>query len=237
VSRLLLRVLGSVLAAVVVAASPQLAAGQAEDPDPGRFAAEIARFGDWDKQNAFPDAGVVFVGSSSIRFWASAEDFPHLPVINRGFGGAHVSDVNHYIGETVLKYGPRAVVFYAGNNDIHAGKSVDQVLDDYETFVQRVGSASTRTQILFISIHPSLARWAGWGSMREANRRVEAYSASRPNLHYVDIASLMLGSDGEPIPEFFVEDGLHLSPAGYARWMEAVGPALDVLLSRSSEGE
>ena len=72
--------------------STQPAAGlrprDAADPDPARFESEIAAFEAWDHQNSFPHDAILFVGSSSIRLWQTAESFPDLPVINRGFGGS-----------------------------------------------------------------------------------------------------------------------------------------------------
>src|SRR5690606_14493994 len=115
----------------------------------------IARFQAWDRQNAVPENGIVFVGSSSIVRWNTAERFPELPVINRGFGGSHISDVNHYIEDTVLRYEPALIVFYAGNNDIQSGKTPEQVLDDYREFVERTHARLPETRILFISIGPS----------------------------------------------------------------------------------
>src|SRR5688500_2560561 len=67
----------------------------AVDPDPARFAAEIHAFEEWDRKNSVPPGTVLFIGSSSVRMWPTAESFPHLPLINRGFGGSHISDVNH----------------------------------------------------------------------------------------------------------------------------------------------
>jgi len=200
---------------------------QAPDPDPTRFSEAIAHFDHWDSQNAYPENGVLLVGSSSIVRWSTAERFPGLPVINRGFGGSHISDVNHYVEETVLRYAPDVVVFYAGNNDITAGKTPEQVFSDYQRFARSVLDRFGRTQILFISIHPSVLRWENWPEMREANDRIAAYSATDPRLHYVDISLGMLGPDGRPIPGLFVEDGLHLSPAGYDVWTPIVRRAID----------
>ena len=85
----------------------------------------------WDKKNTSPSDPIVFVGSSSIRKWETANYFPELPIVNRGFGGAHISDVNYFINETVLKYGPKVIVFYAGDNDINYGKTPKNVFLDY----------------------------------------------------------------------------------------------------------
>ena len=196
------------------------------DPDPERFSEQFTSFSAWDAQNSVPEDAVLFVGSSSIRFWPSAERFPGVPVINRGFGGSHISDVNHFIDESVLQYAPRVIVFYAGDNDIGSGKSNDQVLEDYDEFVQTVLDVYPETQIIYIAIKPSLARWDLWPQMKEFNGSVQSYSAARPNLHYADIAAPMLGADGTPRPELFVRDGLHMTPAGYDIWDQVINASL-----------
>jgi lysophospholipase L1-like esterase len=222
------------LATSLLLGAPTLGVAQAANPDPQRFAEAIARFEQWDTQNSVPENGVLFVGSSSIVRWPTAERFPGLPVINRGFGGSHVSDVNHFIETTVLRHDPRVVVFYAGNNDIAAGKTAQQVFDDYQWFVQAVLARRPATQVLFISIHPSILRRDQWDEMKRANAMIEAYSASHPSLHYVDISEPMLGADGEPMPHLFVADGLHLTPAGYDVWTPIVREAIDRVREQSA---
>ena len=36
----------------------------------------------------------------------------------------------------------------------------------------------------------------------------------------------MIGRDGTPKPEFFVEDGLHMTPEGYKAWTRMLEPHL-----------
>ena len=142
---------------------------------PARFADEIKAFAEWDSKNAAPQDSTLFVGSSTIRLWPTADRFPGLPVVNRGFGGSQIPDVNHYLQETVLKYRPAVVVFYAGDNDINAGRTPQQVLDDFRTFAQRIHAARSDTRIIYLPIKPSVARWALWPTMRAANDRVRGY--------------------------------------------------------------
>lgn len=201
-----------------------------DDPDPGRFAAEIDVFTRWDRKNAVPADPVLFVGSSSIRMWPTAERFPDLPVVNRGFGGSHISDVNALLEQVVLPYAPRAVVFYAGDNDIASGKSPERVRDDYAAFVEAVHARYPDADIIWVPIKPSLSRWDMWPAMREANALVQTLSDAHPRLHYADLATPMLGADGKPRPELFIEDGLHLSPAGYTVWTTHLRPVLDQAL-------
>ena len=80
---------------------------------------------------------------------------------------------------------------------------------------------------MIIGIKPSLARWALADKMRDTNRRVQELVASDPaRLAYVDVFASMLGPDGKPRPELYVSDGLHMTPAGYTIWKNALAPAL-----------
>ena len=221
-------------AAVIGVRASQAVSSKNDEPqvDPARFESQIAAFEANDAKNTPPRDAVLFVGSSSIRMWPTAKHFPEFAVINRGFGGSHISDVAHFADRIVHSYKPRAIFFYAGDNDIAAGKSSERVLADYRQFADTVQKQLPGTPIVFIAIKPSLARWAKWPTMRDANRLVEDYCRSSERLEYVDIATPMIGANGQPRRELFIEDGLHLSDAGYRVWVDAVTPVLKRVLKR-----
>lgn len=219
----------SVALAVSLLGSVGLLGAQAEDPDPERFADAMAAFADWDSKNTAPADAVLFVGSSSIRRWNTADWFPDRTVINRGFGGSHISDINHWLEETVLKYEPDVVVHYAGDNDTAAGKSPEQILEDYQQFASRVLEELPEVQVVAISVKPSLDRWDVWPQMTEANALIQEFSEGNGRLHFVDVGAPMLGADGEPIPELFIEDGLHMTDAGNQIWADVIGGKLEEL--------
>lgn len=213
------------IAALVRARQTRAAARFGGQPDP--WAAEIAKFVEADTTTPPAPGGIVFVGSSSIRLWDLQAAFTGLPVINRGFGGTQVADSVRHVDRLVLRHRPRAVVFYAGDNDLAAGRSPQQVLDDYRAFVQRVHAALPATRVAFIAIKPSLARWALVGKVREANALVRSLCDADDRLGFVDVDGPMLGWDARPRADLFVEDGLHLSPKGYALWTTLVRPFLE----------
>lgn len=205
------------------------------DPDPNRFARDIDAFEQWDSKNAFPAALILFVGSSSIRMWRTREGFPDLPVINRGFGGSHISDVLHFADRIVLPYRPKVIVFYAGDNDVAGGKSAERVRDDYRRFVDLVGARLPQTRLIFVTIKPSGQRWALWPEMNKANDLVRDLCDKDDRLFFGDLATPLLDSEGKPDDQLFLADRLHLSPNGYAVWNETLRPILSQVLSRSSE--
>ena len=206
-------------------AAPSLALEpSASSPDPWRD--DMAAFAKLDAAKMPPPGGVVFVGSSSIRMWDVAKSFPELSAINRGFGGSQICDATHFAEVLVVKYKPRLIVLYAGDNDINSGKSAEQVSIDFQTFVAKVRKSLPEAPIVYISIKPSLARWAQRETQREANRLIAADCEKNETLEFVDVWPVMLGDDGEPRKEMFVEDGLHLNETGYKPWVDLVRPVL-----------
>jgi hypothetical protein len=197
--------------------------------DPAFFEDEIAAFEAADRERPPPERPIVFVGSSSIRLWDTlVEDFAPLPVLNRGFGGSQLWHVNHYVERTVLRYQPRAVVLYAGGNDLdeHTGKRAEDVARDFEAFVGLVHAAVPDARVYFLAIKPSRLRWVRWPEMRRANEAIAALCAQDPQLAFLDVAAPMLATGEPPARRLFVLDGLHLSAEGYALWTSVVRPRL-----------
>jgi lysophospholipase L1-like esterase len=194
--------------------------------NPDQWREEIGRFAQLDEAKTPPAGGIVFVGSSSIRLWDTDKSFPEAGVINRGFGGSLVCDSTHFADVLVVKYKPRLVVFYAGDNDINGGKSAEQVHVDFRAFVAKVRAALPEAKIAYISIKPSIARWDQREKQREANRLIAADCAEDEHLEFIDVWPVMLGEDGTPRKEMFVEDGLHLNATGYEAWVKLVQPVL-----------
>jgi lysophospholipase L1-like esterase len=234
------RVLGAAIVglAVGLAACARPPAGRAQrvpDPAPAApapstaaaFEAEIARFAAADRAEPPAAGGIVFVGSSSIRLWPDLKrDFPGRPVLNRGFGGATLPDVIHFAPRVVLRYRPRQVVLYAGDNDLGAGRTPEQVAADYATFVGLVRREVPAARVTFIAIKPSPSRWALAGRVRAANALIASAVAADTLASFADVFTPMLGAGGRPRPELFEADSLHMTAAGYAVWRERLAPHL-----------
>lgn len=208
---------------------PLVLRSQAEQP-PVPFAKwekEIAAFEEKDRENPPPKGAIVFVGSSSIRKWTTlADDFPHHRVLNRGFGGSQLGDSVHFADRIVLPYEPRMIVVYAGGNDINLGKTAEQVFAAYQAFVEKVRAKLPDTPIAYISIAGNPKRWAQVDEVKKANALIEDYAKEKPNLKFINVFPRMLGADGLPRPEIFVEDRLHMNAEGYQLWTEIVGSYL-----------
>ena len=200
---------------------------QARPPPPQHWQADIDAMVAGDGAHPPPQHGVLFVGSSSIRMWTTlATDFPGLPVINRGFGGSAIADSTFYADRIIVPCHPKVIVMYAGDNDIAEGDTPRQVLEEFKAFVARVRHDLPEVAIAYISIKPSIARFAMWPRMREANRLISEWSRTQSRIAFVDVAPKMLDAHGKPRAALLREDGLHMTSAGYAAWIEALEPVL-----------
>ncbi|MGB5064415.1 MAG: SGNH/GDSL hydrolase family protein [Candidatus Competibacter sp.] len=196
----------------------------------------ISAFETQDRRQPPQPGQVVFVGSSSIRFWHTlATDMAPAPVLNRGFGGARLRDMLRYANRIILPYQPRAVVVYGGENDLGSRWSrPDTVLERFQQLVERLRQVDPNLPILLLAIKPSPYYAHRLPQQTEANRLLRAYCDATPGLRFIDVASPLLGAGGQPRPELF-RDGLHLNAAGYRTWRERVRPVLLAVLGLSLE--
>lgn len=201
---------------------PPPSAGNAQRWEPAIAAFEAA-----DRTNPPPPGAILFIGSSSIRMWTNvAAAFPEHTVINRGFGGSQIADVNLFVDRIVTPYRPRQIVFYCGGNDLNAKKTPEQVEADFREFVRLTRAKLPKVRISFISIAPNPRRWDQIEQVRAANARIARFCRRDGNMDYIDVHPVMLGPDGQPKPDIFLADRLHMNARGYALWREVVRPYL-----------
>jgi len=193
----------------------------------GRWEKEIAACEQMDRTNPPPRGGLLFIGSSTIRLWKTlAQDFPDHRVINRGFGGSQIVDATHFAERVIFPYAPRMIFLRAGGNDLWAGKTPERVFDEFREFVKKIHAKLPETDIVFISLSPSIARWKQAEQEKALNRMVEDYVRGKAHLKYLETYPMVLGADGQPRPELFVADQLHFNAEGYRLLAERVRPCL-----------
>lgn len=188
---------------------------------------EIANFEAQDRAAKPPKGSVLFAGSSSIRLWRSlAADFPDFKTINRGFGGSVLADTVEFADRIIIPLEPRLIVLYAGGNDLHGGKTPEEVAADFRAFVAKIHEHLPKTHIDYISISPNPARWAEVDKVKEANALIEKQCAKTKGCTFINIFPHMLGEDGQPRPELYGPDRLHMTPEGYQLWVKMIRPHL-----------
>lgn len=194
---------------------------------------DIKSFEKLDSIETYPKDAILFMGSSSIRLWSTIkEDMAPYPVIQRGYGGARMSDLAVYCNRIVKPHSFRALAIFVAN-DIVGGekdKSPEEVLTLYQYIIKQVRKKYQNVPIFFIQITPTNSRWAAWNKISEVNRLIQSYSTTDKNLYFIETEKAFLGDDGMPNSELFIEDQLHLNTKGYEIWTKIIKDNMDRVL-------
>jgi lysophospholipase L1-like esterase len=192
-----------------------------------RFEKNVQAYEAADKANFPPPGAILLVGDSQFYRWKTlAEDLPEYTIINRGIDSFQFSDVLLFNDRIVLPYKPRMIILHIGGNDVHNGKSAEQVLADFKTFVARVRAVQPNIPIAFSSITPGPGRWDEADRRRQTNKLIKDYVASQKHLHFIDLWDAMLTPDGKPREDLWVEDRIHPNHAGYLLRVKIMRPLL-----------
>ena len=148
------------------------------------FEKEILAFETQDRATPPPADVILFTGSSSIRFWTDLTTyFPGKAILNRGFGGSQLSDVRYFADRIIVRYQPKQIVLYAGENDIATGKQTAR--QTYARFVdlfRYVRRKLPKSTFTYIAIKPSPSRRQFWLATDDANRLISRFLAKKANL-------------------------------------------------------
>ncbi|MXZ70036.1 MAG: G-D-S-L family lipolytic protein [Acidobacteria bacterium] len=205
-----------------------LAAAQTQTIDPTRFEEAIQAFEAEDSAMMPPEGAIVVTGSSSIRRWHPSlkQDLAPLTVIPRGFGGSTMQDLEYFLDRIVIKYKPRAVVIYEGDNDTAYGVAPEEIVGRLESIVDRIHAEVPEARVYVMSVKPSLARVDVWDKAQEANALSQRFADSHDLVSYIDVANPFLQSNGQVMDDIFIDDGLHLNEKGTEIWASTIKAAL-----------
>jgi lysophospholipase L1-like esterase len=173
-----------------------------------------------------PEEAVVFLGSATPSGWDLERWFPEFTTVKRGFGGTMIDENIKLARDVVIPHRPSTIVFYAGENDIHLGKSPELTLQHFKEFVATIREPLPDTQIIYITMKPSLLWWIDVEDMKVANRLIEDYIATQDGIYYVDTFTAMIDQQGMPRRDYLGDDDLHLTDLGYQVWSNTVRPVI-----------
>lgn len=193
------------------------------------FYDEIEHFKKLDSAQLPPKNSILFVGSSSFRKWEDVQSyFPGETVINRGFGGSELTDAIRYANDIIIPYHPRQIVIYSGENDLAYSDSITPqiVLKRFKTLFNKIRAALPMVPIIYVSIKPSPSRQKLMPRMVESNKLIKQYLQTQKKTVFVDVYHKMLNAKGNPMPDIFLDDNLHMNAKGYHIWQKAIEPYL-----------
>ena len=173
--------------------------------------------------------GIVFTGSSIFQFWTHlTEQMAPLPVLKRAIPGTVTQDMLNRIGQLVLQYQPRIVVYYCGSNDISAGEDAAGIIRRTKQYVQVLQEAFPNTFFFYTSIQKAPEKRARWDVVEAVNREMEHYSHDAAKVGYIDLNPVLFDSHQNIRESLFLPDGLHFRPdsTAYQEFSQIVKPIL-----------
>lgn len=171
---------------------------------------------------------ILFYGSSTIRMWDTlALDFPKYSVVNLGFGGSTLAACTWFFERVMLMYQPKMLVLYAGDNDLGDGRHPEEVLIFFQQIMAKISVRFESIPCFYISLKPSPARWHLNEQFRYTNNLIQnEIIKCNDNWKFINIFNEMLDHNSKPNPQFYDNDGLHLSKKGYVLWKNTIAGAV-----------
>lgn len=191
------------------------------------FWQDIQNFKKLDLENPPAKNAILLVGSSSFTKWTDvANYFPDKTIINRGFGGSRLTDLNDYAEDLLNPYQPKQIIIYCGENDFADNDKLkaDVVVERFKTFYKKIRTKFPKIEVDYISIKYSPSREKLWPQMKEANKKISDFMKKQPNAAFIDITKVMQDTNGNVRKDLFVEDMLHMTPEGYRLWTSVMNP-------------
>lgn len=185
------------------------------------FWQDIQNFKKLDLENPPAKNAILLVGSSSFTKWTDvANYFPDKTIINRGFGGSRLTDLNDYVEDLLNPYQPKQIIIYCGENDFADNDKLkaDVVVERFKAFYKKIRTKFPKIEVDYISIKYSPSREKLWPQMKEANKKIADFMKKQPNSAFIDITKVMQDENGNVRKDLFVEDMLHMTPEGYRLW-------------------
>jgi len=193
------------------------------------YANEIAAFKKQDSIT-FPAKGhILLIGSSSFTNWKDVQQyFPGYPILNRAFGGSSLTDVIHYRADVIFPYDPSKIIIYCGENDFNSSDTVTvvMVVNRFKELFGYIRSKYPKLPVAYVSLKPSPSRRKLFPKYMEANNNIRSFLAGQKRTSFIDVYHSMLAADGQPLPQLFLADSLHMNASGYEIWQRKMKPIL-----------
>ncbi|OWK73762.1 G-D-S-L family lipolytic protein [Flavobacteriaceae bacterium JJC] len=190
---------------------------------------DIQHFKQLNKENPPPKNAVLLVGSSSFTMWKDVDAyFPEKVIVNRGFGGSSLYDLNFYSEELLKPYSPKQIIIYCGENDFAGNEKLKprEVFNRFKHFYAEIRKYYPEVPVAYVSIKLSPSRENLWPKFIETNSLIRKFMQRKENAEYIDITKAMTGPDGKIRKDLFLEDMLHMKPEGYQIWKKVMEPYL-----------
>lgn len=204
-------------------------------PEVKNWEPDIIKFESFDKIESYPSDAVIFAGSSSIRLWTTLkEDMAPYNVIQRGYGGAKLSDYAVYADRILSPHPCQAIVFFIANDIMGSpqDKTPEEVRKLFLNLLKTFRKSHPSSPLFWIEITPTSSRWKVWPQITKANELIRKECENHRNTYFISTSFAFLNEKGLPKDELFVADKLHLNADGYKIWTGLIKEQLNKVLSK-----
>lgn len=195
---------------------------------------DIQKFEQLDKSETYSEDAILFAGSSSIRLWSTLEkNMAPYPVIQRGYGGAKLSDFVVYAARIIDPHPCKAIVIFVANDITGSDqdKSPKVVAALFRNVLKTIRETHHETPVFWIAITPTVLRWKVWPEIEKVNNLIKNICDNQHNTYFIRTDFAFLNERGIPKDELFISDKLHLNEKGYEVWTEVIKKELNQVLN------
>ncbi|MGD0887182.1 MAG: GDSL-type esterase/lipase family protein [Thermodesulfovibrionales bacterium] len=161
---------------------------------------------------------ILFIGDSLIEFFDWQRRFPNHKPVNLGVAGETVQGLLFRIRGILNTYrSPDLIFIMTGINNV-AGDDLD-FIDTYKRVCKQLLDGYPSARIFINSLLPNLLPWISADSLRSVNRSIGKL-AEESGAEYLDVYPAFLDEEGNPVRDYLLDDGVHLSDKGYAVWAD-----------------
>ena len=199
-------------------------------PEVSSWDKDIQKFEQLDRNEKYHDDAVLFAGSSSIRLWSTLEkDMSPYNIIQRGYGGAKLSDFVVYADRIFSPHKCKAIVIFIANDIMGTAqdKTPKEVAALFRNVLKTIRKSHPSTPVFWIAATPTPLRWKVWPEIQKANAMIRNICENKKNTYFIKTDFAFLNENGVPNDELFREDKLHLTVKGYAVWTDIIKKELN----------
>ncbi len=163
---------------------------------------------------------LLFLGHSLIEYFDWQERFPGHKALNLGVAG----ETTEGLLSRVLKIKevcPEADMIFimTGINNVAMGDT--GFFETCRVILEKLSSYYPDARIFVHSILPTMVDFITNESVRQANGRLKELSKDS-GVEYLDIYGRFVDTNGSPVTDYLLDDGVHLGAHGYSVWSEAI---------------
>lgn len=174
------------------------------------------------RSEAIAPKSIVFIGNSITEqgWWNLL--FKRTDIVNRGIGGDNSYGILNRLPE-IMQTKPSKVFLMDGINDITAGRSVDEITNNFIKMIEMCRNISPSTTLYIQSVLPLNDDYLAYEGLKGKNSEVVKLNAklkeicAKNKLIYIDISSVLSDESGA-LRATLTKDGIHIQPEGYQIW-------------------